>query len=73
MSVASQFPGTHQQRSTLTHLLGHLLHNVAGDVADWSVAQALEEVVMPLQLRGADASVVNVRIQSADEYQEAQE
>ncbi len=57
----------------LTHLLGHLLHDVVGDVSDWCVAQAFEEVVVTLQLHSADASIINVRIQGADEDQETQQ
>ena len=58
---------------TRTHLMGHFLHDVGGDVGDWCVAQALEEVVIPLQLHGADASIVNVRVEGTDEYQQPQE
>lgn len=57
----------------LTHLLGHLLHDVVGDVSDWCVAQALEEVVVTLQLHSADASIISMRIQGANEYQETQQ
>lgn len=57
----------------LTHILSHLFHDVSGDVADWCVAEAFEEVAVTLQLRRADAAIVNVRIQGADEYQEPQQ
>lgn len=57
----------------LTHLLGHLLHDVAGDVGDGCVAQALEEVLLSLQLHGADASIVNMWVEGADEDQETQQ
>lgn len=65
---------THRRRRlVLTHLLGHLLHDVIGDVGDGGVSQPLEEVVvLSVQLHGADASVVNVRVQCADQDQEAQ-
>lgn len=57
----------------LTHLLRHLFHDVVGDVSDWCVAQALEEVAVMLQLHSADAPIINVRIQGADENQETQQ
>lgn len=46
---------------------------MVGDVRDRCVAQALDEVVVTLQLHSADASIINVRIEGADEYQEAQQ
>jgi len=56
--------------AALTHCLGHLLHDVGGDVVDGRVAQALEErVVQPVQLHGADGDVVDVGVQHADEDQ----
>jgi len=54
----------------LTHLLGHLLHDVTGDVSDRCVAQAFDRyiVFVTLQLSCVDVSVINVGIQGADEY-----
>lgn len=57
----------------LTHILSHLFHDVSGDVTDWCVAEAFEEVAVTLQLCRADAAIVNMRIQGADEYQEPQQ
>lgn len=64
---------TPQMVFRLTHILSHLFHDVSGDVTDWCVAEAFEEVAVTLQLRRADAAIVNMRIQGADEYQEPQQ
>lgn len=70
---------SHTQRDAvhlrLTDLLGHLLHDVSGDVCDGRVAQTLDvlEVDVAVQLHRADAPIINVRIQGADEDQESQE
>lgn len=68
--------GTAESRDLrLTDLLGHLLHDVGGDVGDGGVAQTLEvlEADFTVQLHRADAAVINVGVQDADKNQEGQE
>lgn len=57
----------------LTHFLGHLLHDVAGDVSDGCVAQTFNRVLLLLQLFCADPFIMNVRVQLTDEYQKTQQ
>lgn len=57
----------------LTHLLGHLLHDGASDVGYGCVAQALEGAVFTIQLHGANASKIGMRIQVVYGYQERQQ
>ena len=60
---------------SLTHLLGHLFHDVVGDVGDGGVTQDADDVVVILLLQhhGADAPVVDMGVESTDEDQETQE
>lgn len=58
----------------LTQFPCHLFHDVIGDIADRGVAKTFDyEVPFILQFLSADTAVWDMRVEGADEDQEAQE
>lgn len=58
----------------LTQFPCHLFHDVIGDIADGGVAKTFDyEVPFILQFLSADTAIRDMRVEGADEDQEAQE